>query len=98
MHTRQRGDACQFRAPADDHGAPKEPRARAVPISVRSAGGVDVQTDPDLVSIPHPGGVEREKSGWRSRCGGKTLNFGKPTNVLCGAKTIRLEESRVGRE
>src|ERR1039457_7737086 len=71
MHTRQRGDACQFRAPADDHGAAQEALPRAVPISVPSAGGVDVRTDPDLVSIPHPGGVERERVAGAADAAGK---------------------------
>src|ERR1017187_10185972 len=71
MHTRQRGDACQFRAPADDHGAAQETLPRAVPISVPSAGGVDVRTDPELVSIPHPGGVERERVAGAADAAGK---------------------------
>src|ERR1039458_3431318 len=71
MHTRQRGAACQFRAPVDEHGGAQETLARSVPTSVPSAGGVDVRTDPDLVSIPHPGGVERERVAGAADAAGK---------------------------
>src|ERR1039457_6412544 len=103
MHTRQRGDGCQFRAPADDHRFVQETLPRAVPISVPSAGGVDVRTDPDLVSIPHPGGVERERVAGGAGGAGETKSPGRPQMFWWGPRPCagaRAEEptnsSRIG--
>src|ERR1035441_6474839 len=84
MHTRQRGNACQFRAPADNHGAAQATLPRAVPIPNPSAGGVDVRAHPDLVSIPHSGGAE-----WQGVAG--TADAAGEAEVPASRQLFRLD-------